>query len=239
MQIAKYGFDAPGVMRNFLSVGMLGGLAGAGGLAFLPGWWRWAAALTLMGSLVPLLLGLCMVIYGLVGKYRMRDFMISRIAWRGNERVLDIGTGRGLLLIGAAKKLKSRGQAIGIDIWRQQDLTDNSLDALAANVAAEGVEERVALRTEDARQLSFGDASFDIVLSLYCIHNIEDKAEQRKACFEIARVLKPGGRALIGEYIPTHLYADAFQEAGLKVALSRSFFAVALAPMWMVEACKA
>jgi SAM-dependent methyltransferase len=238
MQTAKYGFDAPGVMRTFLSLGIIGILAGLMALALIPGWWRVIGIVLLVASFAPLLLGFCMVVYGFFGKHRMRDFMISRIAWRGDERVLDIGTGRGLLLIGAAKKLDTRGQAVGIDIWRQEDLTDNSLEALTVNVAAEGVDRKVTLMTEDARTMSFPDASFDVVLSLYCIHNIEDKAEQKKACFEIARILKPGGRVLVGEYIPTHFYADAFREAGLNVSFSRSFFHVAFAPMWMVEAAK-
>ena len=46
---------------------------------------------------------------------------------------------------------------------------------------------RVALLTEDPRELSLPEAAFDVVLSLSCIHNIEDKAEQRNACFEVAR----------------------------------------------------
>jgi SAM-dependent methyltransferase len=238
MPHARYGFDAPGIMRTFLALGCIGITAGVVAVVLSSGGWRIAAAILLVASLAPLSLGLCMVIYGLIGKHRMRDFMISRVAWKGDERVLDIGTGRGLLLIAAAKKLDRGGQAVGIDIWRQEDLTDNSLAALQANVAAERVGEKVVLMTEDARTLSFPDASFDVVLSLYCIHNIEDEVEQRKACFEIARVLRPGGRALVGEYIPTHSYADAFRDAGLTVSFSRSFFGIALAPMWMVDAEK-
>jgi len=233
-----YGFDAPEIMRTMLGIGAVGLLLGSGLTLFLPEGWRVMGVLLLIVSLVPFGLGTCMVLYGYIGKIRMRDYMINRIAWKGDEQVLDIGTGRGLLLIAAAKKLSVNGRAVGIDIWRQEDLTDNSLEALATNVTAERVDNNVVLMTEDARKLSFPDASFDVVLSLYCIHNIEDKAEQKKACFEIARVLKPGGRALIGEYIPTHSYAGAFREAGLSVVFSRSFFGVAFAPMWMVEASK-
>ena len=234
----NYGFDAPGIMRTLLAVGVAGVLAGGNATVWLSGWGRVAGIVILVAGLAPLLLGLVMLTYGLVGKFWMRDYMMSLIAWRGDERVLDIGAGRGLLLIAAAKKLDSRGQAVGIDIWRQEDLTDNSLDALTANVSAEGVDGKVALMTQDARELAFADASFDIVMSLLCIHNIDDKAEQRQACLEIARVLKPGGRALIGDYVPTHAYADAFRDAGLRVSYSRGFFGVALGPMWMVEATK-
>jgi arsenite methyltransferase len=235
---AQYGFDAPGVMRGLLAAG-LGGCVIGGLLAGLSDGWLQVAALALAAiSMVPLVLGLSMVVYGVIGKHRMRDHMLSLIDWQGDERVLDIGTGRGLLLIGAAKRLVRGGTVTGIDIWRAEDLTDNTLDRLAENVGAEGVENSVTLMTEDARKLWFPEASFDLVLSLYCIHNIEDKAEQKAALMEIVRVLKPGGRALIGEWLPTHRYADIFRAAGMTVRSSGTHFATALTLMWMVDAQK-
>jgi SAM-dependent methyltransferase len=235
---ARYGFDAPGVMISLLGAGIGGVALGSVVVTFTGGWLQVAGGVIAAAALVPLVLGLSMVAYGLIGKRRMRDHMLGLIDWRGNERVLDIGTGRGLLLIGAAKRLGPSGSATGIDIWRTEDLTDNTLDRLAENVAMEGVEDRVALMTEDARKLSFPDASFDVVLSLYCIHNIEDEAEQKATLVEIVRVLKPGGRALIGEYLPTHRYAGILQEAGLTVRASRTHIGTALTLMWMVDAEK-
>ncbi|WP_379002120.1 class I SAM-dependent methyltransferase [Methylobacterium iners] len=225
-------------MLKLLAAGASGLAVGAGLFLLAEGRLVLLAGVLVAASLVPLCLGLSMLVYGLLGKHRVRDHMIGLIAWRGDEQVLDIGTGRGLLLIGAAKRLGRRGQATGIDVWRSEDLSDNSLDRLAENVGLEGVEDNVALLTQDARQLSFPDASFDVVLSLFCIHNIESKAEQRQACREIARVLKPGGRVLVGEWLPTHAYAEAFREAGLRVNASRSHFLTALALMWMVDAEK-
>jgi ubiquinone/menaquinone biosynthesis C-methylase UbiE len=73
---------------------------------------------------------------------------------------------------------------------------------------------------------------------MWCIHNIDDKVEQAQACFEIARVLKPNGTALIGEFIPTHDYAKYFEKAGLKVLSSRNYISTAYTLMWMVEAKK-
>jgi arsenite methyltransferase len=235
---ATYGFDAPGVMRGLLVAGIGGVVVGAIAAGLATGWFRIAALTVGAVAIVLLLLGLSMVAYGVIGKHRMRDYMLSLIDWRGDERVLDIGTGRGLLLIGAAKRLQRGGTATGIDIWRAEDLSDNTLDRLAENVGLEGVEDRVALMTEDARKLSFPDAGFDVVLSLYCIHNIEQKAQQKAALLEIVRVLRPGGRAIIGEYLPTQRYADIFRAAGMIVHGSRTHFATALAPMWMVDVQK-
>ena len=234
----KYGFDAPAIMNTMLSLGFLGLLLGFGLAANLAGWARVLGSGLGIVSIVPAFLGLVMLTYSLIGKHRMRDFMISKIHWRGDEKVLDIGTGLGLLLIAAAKKLDKGGNAVGIDIWRKEDLSNNSLDQLAINVDLEGVEKRVSLRTEDARKLSFPDETFDVILSLLCIHNIEDKSEQRVACQEIAGVLKRGGRVLVGDYVPTHAYAETFRECGLTVAYSKTFFRTALGPMWLVIAEK-
>ena len=235
---AHYGFDAPGIMTSMLAAGVAGLGLSAAGLIWTSGWPRIAAWAVLPVALVPLLLGLSMLVYGFLGKKRMRDFMIGLIDWRGDEQVLDIGAGLGLLLIGAAKKLKARGRATAIDIWRAEDLSGNGLDQLAANVAVEGVEDRIALLSEDARELSMADGSMDVVLSLFCIHNIEGEAEQKRALLEIVRVLKPGGRVLIGEWMPIGRYAKVFAEAGLKVRSHRSHMGTALSLMWMVDAEK-
>ena len=82
------------------------------------------------------------------------------------------------------------------------------------------------------------DGSFDRVLSLLCLHNIEGRTGQVRSCREIARVLKPGGVALIADYVPTGRYASAFAGAGLHVVSSRPYFATALSLMWVVRAEK-
>jgi predicted RNA methylase len=39
----------------------------------------------------------------LFGKFRARDALLNAVPWRGDEQVLDVGCGHGLMLIGAAK----------------------------------------------------------------------------------------------------------------------------------------
>ncbi len=234
----QYGFDAPGVIAGLLGTG-------AACLAFarlLPQIRVGKVALPIRPTLALVgagasFFGTLMTIYGVRGKYRMRERMLGMVEWRGDEQVLDIGTGRGFLLNGAAKHLTA-GHAIGIDIWRQEDLSGNTLENALQNARLEGVADKIEIKNEDARKMSFPDASFDVVLSLLCIHNIEDKAEQAAACREIARVLKPGGKALIADYLPTGNYARAFAETGLTVESNQTYFADALALMWMVVAYK-
>lgn len=238
MPNVKYGFDAPGIMRNLILFGVLiitisSIIFKSSGNLIL----NYINYLIILIGFIFFILGIAMLAYGLKGKYRTRDLILSKVNWTGKENVLDIGTGQGLLMNGAAKKLTT-GKSIGIDIWSSKDLSGNSMSKTLANAEIEGILDKVEIRNEDARNLSFADNSFDVVLSLLCIHNIEPKAAQEKVCCEIARVLKPNGIAVIGDYIPTTDYAKAFAKAGLKVKSSKPYFKTALALMWIVEVTK-
>lgn len=236
---AVYGWDAPGIM-----LGMLGG----GGLGIAVGvvlaWIKpfalaapFGVAIALIAA-VPFLLGLAMLQYRLAGKVRTRDALLDLVSWRGDEQVLDVGAGAGLLLIGAAKRLQKGGQATGIDLWSSKDLSNNSADVTRRNIAIEGVEDRASIQTGDAIAMPFDDERFDVAVSLLCLHNIEPSDARDRSCSEIARVLKPGGRVVIGDYVPTHNYAKALARAGLEVRHSRSAFSVAGALMWFLVADK-
>ena len=238
MSKVNYGIDAPSIMRNLIFFGTFTVVAAFAIPLFSDNTiLKYISYLIGLVGFIFFILGIAMFAYGLKGKYRTRDLMLSKIEWTGNENVLDVGTGQGLLMNGAAKHLTT-GKSIGIDIWSSKDLSDNSIANTLANAELEGVKDRIEIKNEDARSLTFADNSFDVVLSLLCIHNIEPKADQKKACFEIARVLKPNGTALIGEYIPTTQYAKAFAKAGLKVKSSKPYFTTAYALMWIVEATK-
>lgn len=217
-QKPDYGIDAPGVVRNLLVIGAALILSGIlfptihiGQVTIL--WSRsafWPGGSFLLG-------GFLMLAYAKWGKFRHRDRMLNMISWRGNEQVLDVGTGRGLLLIGAARRLNT-GKGTGIDVWSTGDLSGNSLERTQANVELEGVKDKVELRSDDARKLSFADGTFDVVLSNLCIHNIPDQQGRAQACREIARVLKPGGTALISDFVLTGFYQKVFAETGLKAS---------------------
>lgn len=218
-QKPHYGIDAPGVIRNlalagsiFLAVALLFPRFTIGQVQFVafPGF-LWPAGSLYLGATL-------MLVYALRGKFRQRDRMLAKVHWRGNEAVLDVGTGRGLLLIGAAKRLKA-GHATGIDIWNAADLSGNGPEYLKSNIALEGVAERTTIRSEDARAMSFPDASFDVVLSNLCLHNIYEKSGRQKACQEIARVLKPEGIAVISDFRHINEYAGELRKLGLQVQL--------------------
>jgi ubiquinone/menaquinone biosynthesis C-methylase UbiE len=152
-----------------------------------------------------------------VAKLKLRDRLIDSLQLRGDEKVLDVGCGRGLLLIGAAKRLgsgKGSGKATGIDIWSNEDLSKNSADATKQNAKLEGVSDRVRIETGDARKLVYPDASYDVVMSSLAIHNIPEKDDRAQAIREMWRVLKPGGKLLIFDIFRTGDYANILRESG-------------------------
>lgn len=234
---ASYGVDAPGVLTGLTAAGLVGGVAALVIISLAQSVWLvWLGLAVLLGALVPFSLGLMMGLYVIVGKHRTRDLMLSMHPWRGDETVLDVGTGAGLLAIGAAHR--TTRPVTAIDIWSSKDLSNNGRKAIEQNLAAEGVVGKVIVVDGDARALAFPEAQFDRVLSLLCLHNIERENDRRGACFEIARVLKPGGIAIIGDYQCVPSYARWFAKAGLRVTYQRSAFATALSLMWIVVAEK-
>lgn len=212
-----YGIDAPGVVRN---LALIGGVLLVVAV-YLPAVTIGPVTVRLRSMFVVTgfaLLGesLLMLLYARWGKFRHRDRMLALHEWRGDEQVLDVGTGRGLLMIGAARRLTS-GRSIGTDVWRASDLSGNEAGATERNAALEGVAERCEVANEDARRMGFPDARFDVVLSNLCLHNIHGTEGRAEACREIARVLKPGGTAIVSDFIRTGEYASAFSAAGLAV----------------------
>jgi arsenite methyltransferase len=150
-------------------------------------------------------------------KFRDRDWLFDQLKLAGTEKVLDVGCGHGLLLIGAAKKL-SEGKAHGIDLWVQEDQAANSKDATLENAKLEGVADKVEIQSGDMRQMPFADGTFDAIVSSWAIHNIYDQNEREKALAEIARVLKPGGRLAILDIDHAPAYHRYFQGRGFKSA---------------------
>lgn len=238
---ANYGIDAPAVLRNLIGFGLAAIVLGSivyllrerlpRGLAMSlanTGWWAG-------GSL--LLTALVMLWGSLSGKLRLRDKVINSIQWRGNERVLDVGCGHGLMLIAAAKRLTT-GKAIGVDIWQKEDQAGNSAAATRANVETEGVADRVELKDGDARRLPFDKETFDVVVSSWALHNIYDRAERDTALREVARVLKPGGRALIIDISHTDEYARVLRESGISDVARRGPSFIFVIPTYWLAATK-
>ena len=236
-----YGVDAPNVMRNFFVIGFACMIAAAVLPKQVPIWPTpritlasrslfWPAGF-LIGE------GFLFLPYVKLGKFRHRDFMLSLHTWRGDESVLDVGCGRGLLLVGAAKRLTT-GHATGIDIWSKEDMAGNSAEAATRNLQLEGVAGRCTLVSVPAQEMPFASESFDVIVTNLCLHNIYDTSTRSKALGETVRVLRPGGLALISDYKFTRDYAKAFRDAGLSVSSKHGSFLTAFPPLKVVIAHK-
>jgi arsenite methyltransferase len=218
----RYGQDVPGMVRDNLTIGAI--LAAQG--VFLRLWAskRQSPTTPLIGFLgsVTILFGGLSVLESLaivwssrVAKLWERDRLLNELRLGGNERVLDVGCGHGLLLIGAAKRLP-RGRAVGIDLWSQVDQGKNSREATLANATIEGVADRVEIHTGDMRELPFTDASFDLVMASLSVHNIESQEGRYQAIREMARVLKPGGRVALMEIFHVKQIAEYLRQSGMQ-----------------------
>lgn len=229
-----YGVDAPGVVRGLVGSGVAALILAAGSAWLGIGWLVVVLGVTGIALLISGGLTLRNALYG---KFRHRDRILGHIAWRGDERVLDVGTGRGLLLVGAVKR-GNGVRGVGLDIWSGKDLSDNSIERTTANLAAEGVASRCELVTQPIQKSGFADASFDVVVSNLCLHNIRGAEVRARAIREIARVLKPGGVAVISDLMFVNRHAATFRAAGLTAAIDGPYLLDAFPPQKIVIAKK-
>jgi ubiquinone/menaquinone biosynthesis C-methylase UbiE len=234
---ADYGIDAPKVVRHMLRRGALIILLGAA-IWFMNRSSAAGPGFALFCVLAVIGLGfvaaaLFMRWSSQVGKVRVRDQILETLPWRGDEKVLDAGCGRGLFLIGAAKRLAKPAKATGVDIWSTEDLAGNSAEAAMANARAEGVADRVKIETGDLRKLPYGSSVFDTVVSSLAIHNLDEPDDREKAVREMWRVLKSGGHLAVFDVAHTADYLNVLKPAGAEL-LRESGFSM----LWMIPATR-
>ncbi len=212
-----YGLDAPGLGRGLFLVGALAAsLLAPTALAGWPGrpWSGVLGGLVAGVGIYTLGMGGFMVFESRVGKVRGRERLLDLLPWRGDERVLDVGCGRGLLAVAAARRVPS-GRVVGIDLWRAEDQSANGPEGVVENARIEGVSERIEVRTADMRELPFPDGHFDAVVSAWAVHNVGDAPERARALVEMVRVLRPGGHLLISDIQHVREYSASLAGAGL------------------------
>ena len=237
MKKVNYGIDAPKVIRNMIGIGTLLFIIF---ILLSFGFFSQIASFKvsfLSTAICLLIYSFLMIAYSKYGKFRHRDRIINLHQWEGNEKVLDVGTGLGLLMIGAAKKLDS-GKSYGIDIFNSYDLSDNTIEQTKNNIRIENVEDKTEIISENILKTSFSDNYFDVVVSNLCLHNIYNKEERELACKEIFRILKTGGEAIISDFKHTDEYKKVFEGIGMKVEKEGTYFFSTFPPLTIIKAIK-
>jgi len=219
---ASYGIDAPPVVFTFVAIAFvltfLGIFIGSGTGLPLVALAIWIPALVCWATAIAMVRG------SKVGKPELWRRLLDDAALRGDEDALDVGCGRGLVLIETAKRLP-RGRATGVDVWRSADQSGNQRAVTELNARIEGVEDRVEIVDGDMTALPFPDGAFDLVTASLAIHNVRDEQGRAQALAGIVRVLRPGGRIIVVDIAKTEEYVDAFAAAGLTVERGDRSFA--------------
>jgi arsenite methyltransferase len=200
----SYGIDAPyllPILGVLFVANVVNGLVSGSGWPFV-------------GAVVVLACAGCGLYTSRRGKFAVWAELLDQLQLRGDERILDLGCGRGAVLLLAAQHLTT-GRAVGVDVWRRGDQSGNAADATRRNALAEGVTDRVELQTGDMAALPFEAASFDVVVSNVAIHNIKAQAGRVRAIEEAVRVLRPGGRLLVADIWSTGLYRARLAKLGM------------------------
>lgn len=152
----------------------------------------------------------------LITRARLRE----TLAPEPGERVLEIGPGTGYYTLDLAAWVGPEGAVEILDL--QQEMLDHTMRRIEERRSANGAGLAPVKPTRgDAQDLPYDDADFDAVVLVTVLGEVPD---QGRALAEIARVLRPGGRLVVGELFgdPHYVSPGALErragEAGLRLA---------------------
>jgi ubiquinone/menaquinone biosynthesis C-methylase UbiE len=118
-----------------------------------------------------------------------RDDIVRALDPRAGESVLELGPGTGYHSFAVAERLEPDGELHAFDI--QQKMLDHLMRLAAERGAA-----NIRPRQGDAREMPYADEQFDAAFLVTVLGEIPD---EDRALAELHRVIRPGGRLVIGE----------------------------------------
>ena len=234
-----YGLDTPGPVLLLLVSSLVLALAGFAALNIetqyqLMGFLGFTAVLF---AILLISVGIWMVWSAVRGKALAAKDFIEQLDLKTNQKLLDVGCGRGFILIEAAKRLP-RGRAVGLDNWSQFDLYVNNPVRTWENAQQEGISNRIKVDTGDMRELPYPRNYFDRVTAHLALHRLKSREDRKKALSEMARVLKPKGLLALQDFKYLHQILEDLKSLrfkNIKVSKYKFFF---FPPVRMVLAQK-
>ena len=127
------------------------------------------------------------------GNAALNGFALEQLALTPDDRVLEVGFGGGVLL---PRLLDGAGFVCGVD--RSPDVVSAAQGRFAPAIHAARVEFKVGA----IESLPLPDASFDKALSVHTVYFWNSLAA---GCAELARILRPGGRIVLGFLPKAHM----------------------------------
>jgi ubiquinone/menaquinone biosynthesis C-methylase UbiE len=118
-----------------------------------------------------------------------RERLVEILEPRPGERILEVGPGTGYYGIPMASRLAPDGRLDVLDL--QLEMLDHTL----RRAAEQGIDNIVPTRA-DAQSMPYADDSFD---GAYLVTVLGEIPDQVAALRELRRVVRPGGRIVVGE----------------------------------------
>jgi ubiquinone/menaquinone biosynthesis C-methylase UbiE len=144
---------------------------------------------------------------------RLREMTVDHALIQPGDSVLDVGCGTGEVTLRAKMRAGKAGQVFGIDP------TPEMITVARNKAARKGLE--IDFRIGVIEWLPFSDSSINVVTSSLMMHHLPENLKIRGLA-EIYRVLKPGGRLLIADFMrptgsfPNHLFIAFTRHQGLE-----------------------
>jgi SAM-dependent methyltransferase len=125
------------------------------------------------------------------------DLIIQSLGEDIQGRILDIGSGNGVLAVKLAQQYDDV-QVVGIDYWGKN--WEYSKSVCEKNAQAANVENRIHFQKGDAAALDFANHTFDGAISNLTFHEVKSVADKKSVLQEALRVVKPGGTFAFIDY---------------------------------------
>ncbi|WBB75731.1 methyltransferase domain-containing protein [Micromonospora sp. WMMD1128] len=157
-----------------------------------------------------------------VAGQRLTDLLIDKLAPGAGDRVLDVGCGPGKPGVHLVRR--TGADLVGISV------STRDVELANERAHAEGVADRAVFQVADATALPFPPDSFDAVLMLESIVHIPDRT---RALTQAARVLRPGGRLALTDFVLRGEIIEQDEET--RQAVAEALAAWRAAPLVRVE----